>query len=202
MKKSGGWRRYGPLGLILLVLCLIVASRWMAWYEWIVGDTHQKSGLGGPRLPRDPLPALDSEPSAPLIEYEFGAWQGQDAIPIGMTAYLVLLLVCGGLCWATLARAFSAFITLEIAFLCCFVGILVWLGVLPFLGFWVLFRSGLVGPIHPEDVLVVRLDVTYVRLCLRGPLAMLAAVLFSMVAFVWGRMRPSRGINTTVTQQA
>jgi hypothetical protein len=204
MKRRWVWCKSGPLGLILLVFCLLVASRWLAWYEWIVGDTPQRSGMGGPHLPRDPIPVpQDPDSAVPQIEYRFGSWQGQDAIPIGMAIYLVLLPVSGVLCWATLAHALPSHITLELALLCCFVGAFVWLGVLPLLWFWILFRSGLFNPlIHSSEILIVQLDVTFVRLCLQGPLVLLAGVLLSIVAFVWERICPSRETSFTVTPAA
>jgi len=194
VKRRWVWCRSGPLGLILLVLVLIVASRWLAWHEWIVGDTPTQSGLGGPRLPPDPLSVpQDTGSLVPRTVYVFGAWQGQDVIPIGMVVYVVLLTVSGALCWATLARALPSRTTLEIAYLCCSVGILVWLGVFPLWWFWLLHRSGLIGLSLPSsETLVIPLDVTFVRLVLRGPLTLLAGVLLSIVAFVWGRMCPTR----------
>ena len=192
MKRRWAWCRSGPLGLVLLVLVLIGASRWLPWHEWIVGDTPQQSGLGGPRLPRDPLPVpQDTDSLVPHTAYAFGAWQGQDAIPIGMVVYLTLLTVSGALCWATLARVLPSQPTLEIAYLCCSVGMLVWFGVLPLWWFWLLFRSGLIGHSLPSsEILVIPLDVTFVRLVLRGPLTLLASVLLSIVAFVWARVCP------------
>jgi hypothetical protein len=120
-----------------------------------------------------------------------------------MAVYLVLWPVSGVLCWVTLVRVLPSHTTLEIALLVCFVGALVWLGVLPLVWFWILFHSGLVGPgIYPDDVLVVELDVTYVRLWLRGPFALLAGVLVSGVAFAWERICPGRRANRTVTPVA
>jgi hypothetical protein len=113
-----------------------------------------------------------------------------------MVVYMILLAVSGALCWATLAHALPSRATLEIAYLCFTVGILVWLGVLPLWWFWLFFRSGLVGPVLPlAEILVVPLDVKYVRLVLQGPLTLLASVLLSVVAFVWERMCPSRDTN-------
>jgi hypothetical protein len=176
----------------------------LAWYEWIVGDSTQQSGLGGPRLPRAPLSvSQDPDVSAPQIEYVFGAWQGQDAILVATVVYLFLVPLSGALCWAALARALPSHITLELALLCCFMGILVWLGVLPLLWFWIVIRSGLFSSMLPlSEITIIQLDVTYVRLCLQGPLVLLAGVLLSIVAFVWGLLCPNRETDTTVMQQA
>ena len=94
----------------------------------------------------------------------------------------------------TLARLLPSHTTLEIAYLVFVVGILVWLGVLPFLWFWIFVRSGLVGAMtDPSKVVVVPLDVTLVRLCLWGPLSLLGSVLLSVVALVWERICSKRG---------
>jgi hypothetical protein len=120
-----------------------------------------------------------------------------------MGVYMIFVLVSGVLCWTTLVHALPSHVTLELAFLCCFVGVFVWLGVLPFVGFWVLFRSSSIGSLIPsEQALVIELDVTFVRICLDGPLTLLAGVLFSVVAFVWERMCPSKGTNTTAMSAA
>jgi hypothetical protein len=120
-----------------------------------------------------------------------------------MGVYLVFVLVIGVLCWATFVRALPSHVTFELVLLCCFVGIFVWLGVLPFVGFWVLFRSGSIGSLIPSDqALIIELDVTFVRLCLSGPLALLAGALFAVVAFVWERMCPRGDANSTVKLQA
>jgi hypothetical protein len=204
VKPNRAWYRYGPLGLIVLVLGLLVVSRGMAWHEWIVGDARQTSGLGGPRLPRAPLAATEEpDDSESQIQYVFGEWQGQDAIPGGMVVYMLLLSVSGALCWATLARVLPSHTTLEIAYLVVVVGMLVWLGVLPFLWFWIAVRSGLVGStIGSVEVLIIPLDVTLVRLRLLGPLTLLASVLVSLVAFVWERMGSRKEAHRADVRQA
>jgi len=112
---------------------------------------------------------------------------------MGMVVYVTLLMVSGALCWATLARVLPSHTTLEIAYLCCSVGMLVWFGVLPLWWFWLLFRSDLISSSLPSsEILVIPLDVTFVHLLLRGPPTLLASVLLSIVAFVWGRICPSR----------
>jgi hypothetical protein len=190
--------------LIVVVLGLLVVSRGMAWHEWIVGDAHQTTGLGGPRLPRATFVATE-DPDEPefRIEYVFGEWQGQDAVPGGMVAYMVLLSASGVLCWITLARALPSRPTFEIAYLVFVVGILVWRGVLPFLWFWMTVRSGLGSSmVDPSEVVVVPLDVTLVRLYLRGPLTVLAGVLVSGVALGWERICSRREARRATTQQA
>ena len=204
MKPNRAWYRYGPVGLIALVIGLLVASRWMAWHEWIVGDARQTSGLGGPRLPRAWLAETQAADGSDVwIEYVFGEWQGQDAVPRGMVVYMVLLSASGALCWATLARVLPSHTTLEIAYLVVVVGILVWLGVLPLLWFWITVRSGLAGStIDPTKVRIIPLDVTLVRLRLQGPLALLVSLLVSVVAFVWERIASRKGAHRADTRQA
>ena len=203
MKRHRAWTCYGPLALIVLVLCLLVASRGMAWHEWIVGDAHQTSGLGGPRLPRASLAeAQSANDSEVWIEYVFGEWQGQDAVPGGMVVYMVLVSASGVLCWMTLARALPARSTLEIAYLVVVVGILVWLGVVPFLWFWIMVRSGLAGSmVDSSEVIVVALDVTLVRLCPQGPLTLLASLPVSAVALLWERICSRKETHRATTQQ-
>jgi tellurite resistance protein TehA-like permease len=119
-----------------------------------------------------------------------------------MVVYMVLLSMSGALCWATLAHALPSRTTLEIGYLCVSVGMLVWLGVLPLLWFWLFFRTGLLRPALPaSEILVIPLDVTFVRLVLRGPLILLASVLLSIAAFVWDRICPDEGTNRTVEQR-
>lgn len=183
---TGNGVRFGVLGLIVLAFCLLLASRWMAWYEWTVGDTSQRSGIRGPRLPHAPTSAMeDGGASAPEIEYAYGSWEGQNVIPAAMAVYLVFAAASSALCWVALLRAWPNQLTLEKGFLACFVGLWVWLGVLPLVGFGVLFRFGLFEAlVQSSEVQVIRLDVTYVRFGLQGPLALLAGVLISAVAFL------------------
>jgi hypothetical protein len=109
-----------------------------------------------------------------------------------MLVYVAVLLLSGVLCWATVVRALPSQDTLELALLCIVMGILVWRGALPLLWFYVFHRSGLFGPtLNPSQVTLIWLDVTFVRLSLRGPLTLLASVLVSAVAFVWGRICPA-----------
>jgi hypothetical protein len=115
-----------------------------------------------------------------------------------MVAYLVLVSLSGTLCWATVARTLPSFVTLELVLLCCFVGILLWLGVIPLLWFYVFLRSGLVGSLlDPAEITIVPLDVTFVRLLLPGPLSLLAGVILSVAAFAWARTCPSDEPNHT-----
>jgi hypothetical protein len=79
------------------------------------------------------------------------------------------------------------------------VGILLWLGVLPLLWFYVFLRSGLVGSLlDPAEITLIPLDVTFVRLSLPGPLSLLAGVILSIAAFIWGRTCPGDEPNQRV----